>query len=164
MLITVEHEGATLSNFTPQAALDAGVAQADVDAAVNALLTRNSDQGIDHVLDRVFTLSPSRVKRYDEKYQEALAFRDAEYPAGAAAADYPYVLGGEAAARGLTAQEHCDAIIAKAEAFQAFGAQGETARAQAKAAIEAAGTIEEKQAAANAAIEAMRQAAAPLMA
>lgn len=162
MLITIQHEGATFSNFEPQAALDAGVPQATVDAAVNALLTRKSDQGIDHVLDAMFTLSPSRVKRYDEKYQEALAFRDAAYPAGAAAADYPYVLGGEAAARGLTAQEHCDAIIAKAEAFQAFGAQGETARAQAKAAIEAAGTIEEKEAAATAAIKAVADAAAVL--
>ncbi len=144
MKLTFTHEGTLYAGFTAEEAVAAGVPDAAAEDVLNHTVIAQSDAQIDAICDRVFTASPSRVKRYDEKYQEALAFRDAGYPAEGAAEDWPYLLGGEAEARGITPQTHADAIIAMAESFNALGAEAEAMRAEAQFAILAAEGAEAK--------------------
>ena len=159
--LTLTHEGKTHVNATPEYLIEAGVPQAVIDAALDEQIVHQAQARIDAIVDRVFTASASRASRYEAKYQEALRYRDAGYPGSVSAADYPY-LTAEAQARGLTKRQLADAIIAAADAYRQFGALAEAKRAELKQAVPAAADAAAKQAAADAIVAEVSQAAAQL--
>ena len=159
--LTITHEGQQYLEMTPEDLRAAGVPQEAIDAALDMQIIDMATARIDAIADKVFTASASRSARYEAKYQEALRYRDAGYPANVSADDYPY-LTAEAPARGMTKRQLADAIIAKADAYRQFGALAEAKRAELKQAVPAADTAEARQAAADAIVAEVAQAAAEL--
>lgn len=138
-------------NWPKAALLAVGVTEAEIAAAVAAPIVAECHAAIDGVADRAFTSSASRAARYIRKEQEARAYVAAEEPDDA---DFP-MLGAEAAARSMTVADLAADVIAAADAYASLAAQVEAARASARIAIEAAGTVEAMQAAARAAVAAV---------
>ena len=128
---------------------------------IDARIIGAAEQRIDAIADQVYTSSVSRGARYERKYAEAVRYRDAGYPGTVSAGDYPYLVE-EAAARGMTKRQLADAIIAAAQAYDAFGALAEARRAQLKVDVPAAADEAAKQAAADAIVAEVHQAAAAL--
>jgi len=159
--LTITHEGRQHLEMTPADLRAAGVPQAAIDAALDAQVIAAATARIDAIADRVFTGSASRSARYREKYQEALRYHDAGYPANVSADDYPY-LTAEAPTRGMTKRELAEAIIARADAYRQFGALAEAKRAALKQAVPAANDAAAKQAAADAIVAEVAQAAQAL--
>jgi len=159
--LTITHEGRQYLEMTPDDLRAAGVPQEVIDAALNAQVIAAATVRIDAIVDRVFTASASRASRYEAKYQEALRYKQAGYPAQVAAAEYPY-LSAEAPARGMTKRQLADAIIAAADAYRQFGALAEAKRAELKQAVPAATDAAAKQAAADAIVAEVAQAAQAL--
>ena len=159
--LTIIHNGRQYLEMTPDDLRAAGVPQEVIDAALNARIVEAATARIDAIADRVFTSSASRSARYEAKYQEALRYRDAGYPSSVAEADYPY-LTAEAPARGMTKRQLADAIIAAADAYRQFGALAEAKRTELKQAVPAASDAAAKQAAADAIVAEVAQAAQAL--
>ena len=159
--LTITHEGRQYLEMTPAELAEAGVPQAAIDAALDTQIIDMATARIDAIADEVFTASASRSARYEAKYQEALRYRDAGYPGNVSADDYPY-LTAEAPARGMTRRELADAIIAKADAYRQFGALAEAKRAELKQAVPAATDAAARQAAADALVAEVTQAAREL--
>jgi len=128
---------------------------------VEAQIIRLAEQRMDAIADGVYTRSVSRGARYEQKYAEALRYRDAGYPGTVSAAEYPF-LSAEAPARGVTKRELADAIIAAAEAYRQFAALVEAKRAELKQAVAAAADEPAMRAAAEAIVAEVQQAAAQL--
>ena len=163
MRLTITHEGRQYLEVTLEELAEAGVPQEVIDAALDEQIMHQAQVRIDVIVDAVFTDSASRASRYEAKYQEALRYREAGYPGNVSADDYPY-LTAEAQVRGMTKRELADAIIAKADAYRQFGALAEAKRAELKTAIPAAADAAAKQAAADAIVAEVAQAAAQLQA
>ena len=159
--LTVRHGGHTYVDATPEFLRASGVPQEVIDAALDEQIVRQAQARIDAIVDQVFTASASRASRYEAKYQEAQRYRDAGYPSSVSAADYPY-LTAEAAARSMTKRQLADAIIAAADAYRQFGALAEAKRAELKQAVPAASDAAAKQAAADAIVAEVAQAAEQL--
>lgn len=119
--------------------------QSDLDAR----LIYETEIKIDALSDSVYTKSASRAARYERKRDQAIAYRDAGYPADAT--PYPY-LTNEALERGITNQEMADLILVRSDLFENFGADIETLRAKLKNDVAAAADDTAKQAAADAII------------
>ncbi|WP_275098077.1 hypothetical protein [Sedimenticola hydrogenitrophicus] len=133
----------------------------DPQPPTDAEIISDAIQRIDGFCDMVYTRLTSRATRYEQKYQESLRFRDAGYPGTVSANDYPY-LAYEAPHRGMTKRDLADLIIAKAEAFNQFGARAEAARAELPGAVAAADPTE-KQNAADAIVSAINALVQALM-
>ena len=159
--LTLEYEGRIYHGYGPADLRKAGVPQTVIDAALDEQIVDQAQARIDAIVDRVFTASASRASRYEAKYQEALRYRDAGYPSSVSATDYPY-LSAEAPARGMTKRQLADAIIAAADAYRQFGALAEAKRAALKQAVPAAADAAAKQAAADAIVAEVAQAAQAL--
>ena len=95
----------------------------------NADLVTKTEAEIDRIADEVYTISLSRAARYDRKFEQATAYKEAGYPPDAS--DYPYIEN-EALERSITEQEMADLILAKADALNAFGVFIEAKRAALK--------------------------------
>lgn len=159
--LTVTHAGRQYLEMTPDELAAAGVPQDVIADARRARIVAAAAARIDAIADAVFTASASRSARYEAKYQEALKYQQAGYPASVAEADYPY-LTAEAPARGLTKRQLADAIIAAADAYRQFGALAEAKRAELKQAVPAATDADAEQAAADAIVAAVASAAEAL--
>lgn len=139
---------ALLTAATTEEALKAGATQADIDMAINLQIAAEATKNMDIIVDNVYTRNASRTARYQQKLVEAEKYIAANYPTTVTAANYPYLIA-ETKARGVTKKALADLIVAKATAFNAFGASSEAARATLTTAISAATTIADKQAAAQ---------------
>ncbi len=159
--ITLTHEGITYIDSTPEQLAEAGVPANVIQQALDAQIIRQAEQQIDAIADHVYTVSPSRSARYQLKLAEAQRYMDAGAPAKPKAADYPY-LTAEATARGITPKQLAQAILAAAQAMEAFGAIAEAARARLKTEVPGAADEAAKQAAAAAIVAEVQQAAAAL--
>lgn len=159
MLLTVTHNGRQLVNFTSEDLAEAGVPAETVSGLVDGAVVAAAHAEIDAICDRLYTTSPSRNARYNNKYAEAVRYRDAGYPSSVAEADYPTLVA-EASARGLTKHQLADLIIAKRDAFNALGGKAEAARAEIEGAVADAEGVEAKRAAAAAIVTAFAALAA----
>jgi len=159
--LTITHEGHTYLAMTPDELEQAGVPAEVIRQALDAQIIHQAEQQIDAIADHVYTTSPSRAARYQLKLAEAQRYMDAGAPAKPKAADYPY-LAAEAAARGITPKQLAQAILAAAQAMEAFGATAEAARARLKTEVPTADDEAAKQAAATAIVAEVHQAAAAL--
>lgn len=145
----ITHNGRTLYNVSVDDLVAAGMPVETVTAALDARITNDAHAQIDTLCDRLYTTSPSRDARYNNKYLDAVRYRDAGYPATVSADDYPTLVA-EAPARGLTKRQLADVVIAKRDAFNALGGAAEAARAQIEGAVMAAEGEDAKRAAAAA--------------
>ena len=159
--LTITHDGRQYVAMTPEQLAEAGVSAEVIRQALDEQIIRQAEQQIDAIADHVYTTSPSRSARYRRKLEEAIRYRDAGYPGNVPDADYPY-LTAEAPARWITKRQLADAIIAAAQAYDAFGALAEARRAQLKVDVPAAADEAAKQAAADAIVTEVHQAAAAL--
>lgn len=128
MQLSLTHNGKTYTNFEAGDLLAAGVPDEVIAAAVTEEAVAFATTQIDTACDGLFTQSASRAQRYSQKYEEALAYREADYPGTVADGDYPFLVA-EAAARSLTKRQQADLVIETAERFRAIGAIAEAARA-----------------------------------
>ncbi len=147
----IVHEGRGYSMMTPEELAAAGVPEAVVLAHLSGRIVDEQQAAIDRICDGLYTASPSRDARYNNKYDEAIRYRDANYPANVAEAEYP-TLANEAPKRGLTKRQLSDVIIARRDAFNLIGGKAEAARAEIETAVAAAATIDAKRAAAAAVV------------
>ena len=110
-----------------QATLDAGEP-----AAIEARNADRIEQARDKIRDALhaeFTPNASKAGVYVEKYRQAVAFK-ADLAINQTAQNYPLIVGDEATARGLTATELANLIVATASAWQDRAAALEAANAQ----------------------------------
>ncbi len=98
---------------------------------------------------------------YDAKYAEAKAYVAAGNPAKPSASDYPFLVA-EAGARGQTPSVLAALIVATGDKWQRFAGELEAARVKVSSAVNAAPTLEDKRAAANAVLADVRALAAAL--
>jgi len=159
--LTITHGGRQYVATTPEQLAEAGVPAEVIQQALDAQIIERAQAQIDAIADRVYTTSPSRAARYQLKLAEAQRYMDAGAPAKPKAADYPY-LTAEAAARGITAKQLAQAILAAAQAMEAFGAGAEAARARLKTEVPQAADDAAKQVAAAGIVAEVQQAAAAL--
>ena len=159
--LTITHGGRQYVATTPEQLAEAGVPAEVIQQALDVEIINRAQAQIDAVADLVYTHSVSRGARYERKYAEAIRYRDAGYPSTVSAGDYPYLVE-EAAARGMTKRQLADAIIAAAQAYDTFGALTEAKRAQLKVDVPAAADEAAKQAAADALVAEVQQAAQAL--
>jgi len=152
---TVVHGGRGYSMMTAAELAAAGVPDDVIAAEMTRVVAAEAGAVIDAMCDAVYTTSPSRDARYNNKYAEAIAYRDAGWPGTVAEADYP-TLYNEAPARGLTKRQLAELIIEKRDAFNLIGAKAEAARAALDAAIAGADGIDAKRAAAQAIVAAFQ--------
>lgn len=158
MHLTITHGGVIHANLTAEDAAARGIPLAEITAALDAALIEQAEHRIDALCDAVYTRSPSRTARYEQKHAEALRYVAAGYPGSVAEADYPYLVN-EAPARELTKRDLADLVIARAAAFNLLGAAAESARAGLAGAITAAPDESAKRAAAEALIATVQTAA-----
>jgi len=147
----------TLTGATTEEALAAGATQAGIDTAINLQITAEATKSIDIIADNIYTRNASRTARYQQKLLEAEKYIAAAYPGTVTATDYPYLVA-ESKARGVTKKALADLIVAKAVAFNTFGATAEAARAELFTVVSAASTITDKQAVAQAKIDSVKTA------
>ena len=143
MQISLVHEGVPYTNFDKEELLEAGVPQAVIDQFCDAEIAREAITEIDAFMDSIFTTSTSQASRYQQKFDEAIRYRDAGFPNSVANGDYPFIVT-EAGARGITKRAQAELILAAAAGFQQAGAAAESARVGINAAISATGSHEEK--------------------
>jgi len=90
------------------------------------------------VRKRYITTVPGQAETYLKKAEEAAAYKAAGYPVDLT----PYGwIAAEVAARGITAQQAADGILARRDQYVALGQGIERERVKAKEAIRAASTI-----------------------
>jgi len=128
---------------------------------IDARIIAAAEQRIDAIADQVYTSSVSRGARYERKYAEAERYRAAGYPGTVSAQEYPF-LTAEAPVRGLTKRQLADAIIAAAQGYEQFAALAEARRTQLKVDVPGAADEAAKQAAADALVSEVQQAAQAL--
>jgi len=145
-------DGAGWAPFTPPP---------DPPEVIDARIIAAAERQIDAIADQVYTISVSRGARYERKYAEAERYRAAGYPGTVSAQEYPF-LTAEAPVRGLTKRQLADAIIAAAQGYEAFAALAEAKRVQLKTDVPAAADEAAKQAAADALVSEVQQAAQAL--
>ncbi|MEL8055046.1 MAG: hypothetical protein AAGK66_02735 [Pseudomonadota bacterium] len=146
MLLTLTHNQQTYTGFTIDALTAAGVPDTVIDTAITARFVERGNAAIDAACDLIYTASTSRSQRYARKYEEAVRYRDADYPGSVSQSDYPFLVA-EAAALGITKRAQADAVIARGDAFAQVGALAEASRAALEKAVEAATGHDAKQAA-----------------
>lgn len=113
--------------------------------------TVSGEAQIDAVADSVYTTSASRAARYERKLEQALAYKDAGYPMPIDTSLYNYIAA-EAIERNITEQQMADLVLAKSQAFEAFGAKMETLRVKLKIDVLAAADNTARQAVVDAVV------------
>ena len=137
MLLSLTHNGRQFINCSAAELAEAGVPAATIDDAVAAVVTSDAHRAIDAICDALYTHSPSRDARYNNKYDEAIRYRDANWPSSVAEADYPTLVN-EAPKRGLTKRQLAEQIIARRDAFNLLGGKAEATRAEIETSVAAA--------------------------
>lgn len=158
MPVSLNYNGQRFDNFTAEQLVGLGVPQATIDAAIGDRIVVEAHRQIDAICDSVYTTSPSRDARYANKYDEAVRYKEAGYPASVSEAEYPTLVN-EAPKRNMTKRQLADLVIARRDAFNVLGGKAEAARAEIETAVASAGDHAAKLAAAAAIVSAFAQLA-----